>query len=338
MRDWERLRRSLQGSPFQEPERLRAEPEESSRPALPTILINETMARALFAGERADADAVLQATPPEGFALSDNKRLAFNAALRIERVPTSNVIAVIEGSDPKLKSEYVALSCHYDHVGVSRRQTAGDRIFNGADDNGSGTVTLLAVAEAMAKAKKRPKRSFLFIWHTGEEHGLWGSHYFTKYPTVPLDKITALINIDMIGRSRKPDDKNPRNKDLSGQNEVYVIGATLMSTELENLCKRVNEGYLKLQYNYRYDDPKDPERFFFRSDHFFYAQKGIPALFYFNGVHEDYHGVGDEPQKIDYERMEKIVRTIFRTLWELAQAKDRPKVDKKLPPELTGGR
>ncbi len=337
MREWDRLRRSLQGSPVPRPERLSGSREPEDRPRLPAILINEAMARALFAGERADADSILQENPPEGFALSADKRLSFNAALRIERTPTSNVIAIVEGSDPKLKSEYVALSCHYDHVGVSRRQTASDRIFNGADDNGSGTVTLLAVAEAMAKAKKRPKRSFLFIWHTGEEKGLWGSQYFTRYPTVPLDKITALINIDMIGRSRKPDDNNPRNRDLSGPDEVYVIGATLMSSELERLCKSVNDGYLKLRYNYRYDDPKDPERFFFRSDHFYYAQKGIPALFYFNGVHEDYHGVGDEPQKIDYARMEKIARTIFRTLWELAQAKSRPKVDKKLPPELTGG-
>lgn len=250
-------------------------------------------------------------------------------------VRTQNVVAIWEGSDPVLKNEYVAIGAHYDHVGVNPNAPGEDKIWNGADDDGSGTTGVLAIAEALAKSPKRPKRSILFVWHMGEEKGLWGSAYFNKYPTVDIKNVVAQLNIDMIGRSKKAGDTNPKNKELSGENEIYVIGSKMMSTMLGDVTAGVNNAYLKMNYNYLYDDPKDPNRFFFRSDHFNYAQNGIPIAFWFDGVHEDYHGAGDSPDKIDYQKMEKVARTIFLTGWELANMKDRPKVDKQLPAELT---
>jgi Zn-dependent M28 family amino/carboxypeptidase len=212
----------------------------------------------------------------------------------------------------------------------------GDQIYNGADDDGSGTTALLGMAEALARAPVRPKRSVLFVWHCGEEKGLWGSRYFTENPTVPLDHIVAQLNIDMIGRSKKEGDTNPKNKELTGPNEVYLIGSTMMSTELGELVETVNKSFLNINFDRRYDDPADPNRFFFRSDHFNYARKGIPIIFFFDGVHEDYHQVGDSPDKIDYQKMEKITRTVYMTMWEVGNRATRPKVDKPLPAQLTG--
>jgi Zn-dependent M28 family amino/carboxypeptidase len=257
-----------------------------------------------------------------------------NLSSRAETVPTQNVVGIWEGSDPVLKDEYVALGAHYDHVGICA-PNAADPICNGADDDGSGTTALLAMAEALAKAPARPKRSVLFVWHCGEEKGLWGSRYFTEYPTVPLDHVVTQLNIDMIGRSKKEGDTNPRNKELTGPNDVYLIGSTMMSTELGELVLAVNKSYLNIGYDTRYDDPKDPNRFFFRSDHYNYAKKGIPIIFFFDGVHEDYHQPGDSPDKIDYQKMEKITRTVYMTLWELANRATRVKVDKPLPAQLS---
>ena len=250
----------------------------------------------------------------------------------VERAKTQNVVGILEGSDPTLKSEYVAIGAHYDHVGIGNcgGVTPTDNICNGADDDGSGTVAVLNLAHAFAMSNPRPKRSIIFIWHCGEEKGLWGSEYFVEHPTVPLASIVTQLNIDMIGRSRKPDDTNKRNDNLSGPKEIYVIGSKLMSTELGALSERVNASYLNFGFNYKYDDPNDTERFFYRSDHYNYAKKGIPIIFYFDGVHQDYHGAGDHPDKIDYDKMEMVTRTVFMTGWEIANAAKRPTVDKKL--------
>jgi Zn-dependent M28 family amino/carboxypeptidase len=241
---------------------------------------------------------------------------------------------MIEGSDPVLKNEMVVMTAHYDHDGVRPNAPGDDKIWNGADDDGSGTTAILAMAEALAKSPKKPKRSMVFLWVAGEEKGLLGSEYFVKFPTVPIDKITVNINIDMIGRSRKADNTDQRDKDLSGENEVYVIGSNMMSSTLGKVTETVNKTYLNMTYNFKYDDPKDTNRFFFRSDHYNFAVNGIPAVFFFNGVHRDYHQAADHPEKIDYARMEKITRTIFLTMWELGDLKERPKVDKELPAEL----
>jgi Zn-dependent M28 family amino/carboxypeptidase len=293
----------------------------------------------MFQGEKQNAtslfEAIIAGQPPEAFALNPEKKLSITVKNKSDGLATQNVVAVFEGSDPVLKNEYVALGAHYDHVGTGA-PVNGDTIYNGADDDGSGTTALLAIAEALAKAPARPKRSVLFVWHAGEEHGLWGSRYFTDYPTIPLDKIVTQINIDMIGRSKKEGDTDPRNKELSGPNEIYVIGSKMMSTELGDLTEAVNKQYLNLTYDYRYDDPNDPNRFFFRSDHYNYARKGIPIVFFFDGVHEDYHRPGDEVQKIDFQKMEKVGRTVYMMLWEIANRATRPKVDKQLPAQLIG--
>jgi len=308
---------------------------------VPAIWLSVKMATALFQGEKMDATTLinrgLNADAVAPFELSANKKVTFTIAAKIESPSTQNVVAVWEGGDRVLKNEYVALGAHYDHIGVSTNSPQcppaanGDTICNGADDDGSGTTALLAMAEAISHAKQRPKRSVLFVWHCGEEKGLWGSRYFTDYPTIPLDHIVTQLNIDMIGRSKKAGDTDPRNANLSGPNQIYVIGSKMMSTELGELSEAVNKSFLNLQYDYRYDDPNDPNRFFFRSDHFNYARKGIPIIFFFDGVHEDYHRPGDEPQKIDYQKMEKVARTIYMTLWEVANRAARPKVDKQLP-------
>lgn len=306
--------------------------------ALPSIVISPEFANLLFAGERSNALALLSAYYgtglPAPFQLNAAKTLTMNLAARTETIPTQNVVAVWEGSDPVLKNEYVALGSHYDHVGIC--VPAGpDSICNGADDDGSGTTAMLAMAEALFKAPTRPKRSVLFVWHAGEEKGLWGSRYFTEYPTIPLNQIVTQLNMDMIGRSKAPGDTNVRNKSLTGPNDIYVIGSTMMSTELGALVDTVNKAYLNLGYDKRYDDPSDPSRFFYRSDHINYARKGIPIIFFFDGEHEDYHRPGDSPDKIDYQKLEKVTRTVYMTLWEVAMLAARPKVDKPLPVQIS---
>ncbi len=297
--------------------------------AMPVMLVSQDVGKTIFAGESSGMDV------EKGFALS--KKADVSGYTIREKIPTQNVVALWEGSDPKLKAEMVAIGAHYDHVGMNPDAPGDDKIWNGADDDGSGTVAVLAIAEALSKAKTRPKRSVLFVWHAGEEKGLWGSEYFNKYPTVDIKNVIAQLNIDMIGRSKKEGDTNPKNKDLSGEEAIYVIGSEMMSSTLGAVTKQTNSAYLNLNYDYRYDAPNDPNRFFFRSDHFNYAQNGIPVSFWFDGEHEDYHGAGDHPDKIDYVKMEKVTRTIFLTLWELTELKERPAIDKELPKELKRG-
>jgi Zn-dependent M28 family amino/carboxypeptidase len=311
----------------------------ASRPQIPTIIASPRLANIIFQGEKLSAtylfESVLGGNVPEPFALNPEKNVSMKVSIKSDNLGTQNVVAVFEGSDPILKNEYVALGAHYDHVGVGI-PVNGDSIYNGADDDGSGTTALLAMAEALGKATVRPKRSVLFVWHAGEEKGLWGSRYFTSYPTVPLDRIVTQINIDMIGRSKKEGDTNPRNKNLSGPNEIYVIGSKMMSSQLGELTENVNKQYLNLTFDYRYDDPADPNRFFFRSDHYNYARKGIPIVFFFDGEHEDYHRPGDSADKIDYQKMERVTRTVYMLMWEVANRPARPVVDKQLPESLNG--
>ncbi|MGI9107401.1 MAG: M28 family peptidase [Pyrinomonadaceae bacterium] len=305
---------------------------------VPTLYPSAAMLDALFADESVSGADIFKGTQASetraAFALSESKRVKFSVVAMTERQTTQNVVAVLEGEDATLKNEYVAVGAHYDHVGMGL-PVNGDALYNGADDDGSGTVAVLSLAEAFSRAP-RLARSLLFVWHAGEEQGLWGSQYFTTFPTVPLERIVAQLNIDMIGRSKKEGDTKPENRDLSGPHEIYVIGSKLMSTALGDLSERVNRAYLNLAFNYKYDDPRDSNRFFFRSDHFNYAQRGIPIIFYFDGVHEDYHRPSDTVDKIDFQKMEKVTRTVFLTAAELAGAPTRPRVDKQLPAELTG--
>lgn len=329
---WGQLKRFFSGGRLSV-DGLNGNPREGTagaKESMPVILLSKPI-----------TDKLLEGT--DGKATDLNKNVSIDAVATQKTNSTQNVVAIWEGSDPKLKEEMVAIGAHYDHVGT-RENPTGDSIYNGADDDGSGTVAVLAIAQALAKAKVRPKRSVLFVWHAGEEKGLWGSEFFNKFPTVDISKVVAQLNIDMIGRSLNTSDeivkcdaktRKPCNEELSKPNEIYVIGSEMMSSTLGAITKETNDGYLKIQYNLKYDDPKDPNRFFFRSDHFNYALNGIPIVFWFDGVHLDYHQPGDEPDKIDYQKMEKVTQTIFLTLWEVAQLAERPKLDKQLPPELT---
>jgi len=243
---------------------------------------------------------------------------AYLNARRNENLPDSeNIWAFVEGSEKP--EEIIVISAHYDHLGTRN----GD-VFNGADDDGSGTVALLEIAQAFEIAKKEghgPKRSILFLHVTGEEHGLHGSRYYSENPLFPLKNTIANINIDMIGRR---DDFHPNTN-----NYVYLIGADRLSTDLNVICALANEKYLNLELDYKYNDPTDPNRFYERSDHYNFAKNGIPVVFLFNGVHADYHRKTDTPDKIEYDALTKRAQLAFAIAWELANREKRPVVDKK---------
>jgi hypothetical protein len=225
---------------------------------------------------------------------------------------TRNVVGIVEGSDAMLKNTYVALGAHYDHVGYTQgvADDNTDRISNGADDDGSGTVTLLAIARAFALAPKT-KRSEIFVWHAGEELGQYGSKYFADYPEVPIENIVAQLNIDMIGRNRD-------NKD-SEENTVYPVGSDRISSQLHNIMIDANESLPKpMNLNYELNDPTDPERIYYRSDHYSYAAKGIPVIFFTTGLHPDYHRVTDSVEKIHFEKMARIGQLVYETGRHLA--------------------
>ncbi len=227
---------------------------------------------------------------------------------------TENVIGFIEGSDPVLKNEVIVISAHYDHVGVEK-----GKVFNGADDNGSGTTALLEIAQAFQKAKndgKNPKRSILFIALTGEEMGLFGSSYYVSNPWIPLENTIADINIDMIGRASKPNEKDTFS--------VYVIGSNMLSDDLHNTQELANKQYTKLNLDYLYNDVNEPLRLYYRSDHFNFAKNGIPSVFYFGGFHDDYHKVTDDIESINFKKIEQISKMVFHTTWMLGNAEKRP--------------
>ncbi len=296
-------------------------------PTIPVIVGSARLLDALFAGERVSAAELIQRAsggePAPSFALSSDKRIAVNISVRTQQETAHTVIGIIEGSDPALKREYVSLGAHLDHVGVASRGEGTNRIYNGADDNGSGSVALLEIAEAFATGA-RPKRSILLLWYAGEEKGLLGSRLFVERPTVPLENIIVNINLDMVGRSKAAGDTNPRNRDLSGPNEVYVIGPNVASPDIGEVMNRVNEQYLRMELNPVYDSLQHPEQLFFRSDHYSFVSKGIPGIFFFSGLHADYHQVTDTVEKIDFEKMARVARTVFGLAWELADAPERP--------------
>ena len=239
--------------------------------------------------------------------------------------PAQNVVGILDGADPKLKDEYVVFSAHYDHL------KTGDKgeVYHGADDDGSGTVSVLEIAQAFSLGP-RPGRSILIVFHTGEELGLFGSEYNTDYePVVPLQKLVADFNIDMVGRSRPAGDDDPRDAHLTDKDSIYIIGADKLSTELNKLSEETNLATARLKFDYTYNDEKHPERFYYRSDHYNYAKHGIPIIFYFTGVHRDYHKASDVVEKIDFEKMERIGRMIFATGWRVANLDHRLVVDKQ---------
>ena len=238
------------------------------------------------------------------------------------QLESSNVIGVLEGTDKK--EEYVVLTAHYDHLGKR-----GDVVFNGADDDGSGTVSVIEMAEAFAEAKKKgkgPRRTIVFMTVSGEEKGLWGSEYYGDNPIYSLEKTTVNLNTDMVGRI----DPSYKGDSL---NYVFVIGEDKLSSDLLKITDSINT-HFKMELDRRYNDPKDPNRFYYRSDHYNFAKKGVPIIFYFNGVHKDYHRESDTVEKINFDVMEKRVRLIFTTAWVMANRENMLKRD--LPLNMPG--
>ncbi|HUF47456.1 MAG TPA: M20/M25/M40 family metallo-hydrolase, partial [Vicinamibacterales bacterium] len=248
---------------------------------------------------------------------------------------TKNVVGLIEGTDPVLKDTYVFYGAHLDHTGYRTAATAGrggrgggggaqpgsgappDLIFNGADDDGSGSTGLLGVAKAFATGPK-PRRSVVFVWHAAEESGLLGSRYMADHPVVPIDRIQAVLNADMIGRNR--------NDDPALSNTVYVIGADRISTDLHNLVVDTNEAMAQpLTLDYEYNDPNDSNSFYTRSDHYSYAAKGIPIAFFFTGTHADYHQASDEVDKILFPKLGRIADLMYKAGFHVANS-ERPLV------------
>jgi hypothetical protein len=246
---------------------------------------------------------------------------------------THNVVGIVEGSDPKLKDTYVAYGAHYDHVGYREGLGGGrggqapanpeDRINNGADDDGSGTVAIMAIARAFAQGP-RPKRSLLFVWHAGEENGLLGSRFNADFPVVPIEKIVTQLNMDMVGRNRNNDPKQ--------SNTVLVVGSDRISTELHNLNEDANASLAKpMTMDYEMNDPADTESIYTRSDHYSYAAKGIPIIFYFTGLHPDYHAPSDSVDKIVFDKVQRVAQLAYETGRRVANLDHAPARDNKGP-------
>jgi hypothetical protein len=261
----------------------------------------------------------------------DNKPIILNINIPIkgsfscweEPVKADNVLVFFEGSDPVLKNEILVISSHYDHLGGVKSPPGMDKIANGADDNGSGTTGLLMIANAFMQAKaagKGPKRSILFVTFTGEELGKLGSQWYTDHPVFPLENTIANLNIDMIGRGDK---EHENNKDF-----VYIIGSNMLSSDLHEKVLKANQEHVNLVLDERFNNRTDPNQYYYRSDHYNFAKHRIPVIFFFNGVHEDYHKPSDEIKKIDFPRLVKRTELVYYTAWELANAPVRPKVDK----------
>jgi hypothetical protein len=244
-------------------------------------------------------------------------------------VKAVDVLGFMPGSDPKLKDEVLVFSAHYDHIGLVTKPGATDKVNNGADDDGSGTTGILEIARAFSQAKKDgkgPRRSVLFLGNVGEEKGLLGSEWYTDHPVYPLANTIADLNIDMIGRVGEEYIGKP-----DSANYVYSIGSAMLSTDLHKIGEAANNTYTKMKLDYKYDDPNDPNRFYYRSDHYNFARYGVPIIFYFNGVHADYHAPGDEVSKINFPLLVKRAQLAFFTGWELANRDARPVVDVKTP-------
>jgi len=242
-------------------------------------------------------------------------KFIINMAKEDKLLRGANVMAYLEGTDKK--EELVVVSAHYDHLGMR-----GDEVYNGADDNGSGTTTVLELAQAFKIAKDEgngPRRSILFLLVTGEEKGLLGSEYYSENPIYDLSNTVVDVNVDMVGRVDEKYAANP--------NYIYVIGSDRLSTDLHEINEQTNKKYSGLTLDYTYNSEEDPNRYYFRSDHYNFARKGVPAIFFFNGVHADYHMTSDTVDKINFTKMEKVGRHIFQTIWELSNRDERIRVD-----------
>ncbi len=279
----------------------------SSESGMMMLLINEDLGKALHSSISEDHIPMVL-----------NSKMDLAIENKSEAITSENVLAYIKGSEKP--DEILVISAHLDHEGIK-----DGIVYNGADDDGSGTVALLEIAEAFNMAKKAgngPKRSILFLHVTGEEKGLLGSrHYTDNDPIFPLANTVADLNIDMIGRI------DPKRKE-GDRNYVYLIGSDKLSSELHNISESVNNKYTNIELDYTYNDENDPNRYYYRSDHYNFAKNNVPVIFYFNGTHDDYHKPSDTPDKIEYDLLENRTRLVFHTAWEIANRDERIVVDK----------
>lgn len=297
------------------PRVLLGEPDMSDIPMANACYISTNVARAII-GKKFKKLVKLRDRINEN---GENRslRLKTDLTLKMEKKSRSlegvNILGFIEGTHPFAKNEIVVVSAHYDHIGAK-----GKDINNGADDNASGTTTVMEIADALARARKEgmgPKRSVLCLLVTGEEKGLLGSEYYAQHPVFPLENTIVNVNIDMVGRV----DENYMDK----APYIYVIGSDRLSRDLHDVNEKINNKYQGLILDYKYNDEADPNRFYYRSDHYNFAKNGIPAIFFFNGVHEDYHRPTDTVEKIDFELMETRARHIFQLVWDLSNSEKR---------------
>lgn len=287
-------------------------------PPIPMIYISEEMGDALFKKNKMKLEEVRNhlnkyALIPE----PSFKKVSFSMKVdsEVEMVNSENVLGYLEGSGDT--EELLVITGHYDHLGVK-----GDDIYNGADDDGSGTVSVLEIAEAFSKAAEegyRPRRSILFMTVSGEEKGLLGSRFYTEHPVFSLENTVCNLNIDMIGRVDE--------KHAEDENYVYIIGSDRLSSDLHEINEFSNEEFSQLDLDYEYNEEDDPNRFYYRSDHYNFAKNGIPVIFYFTGVHEDYHKPTDTIDKIRFEKMSNIAELVFVTAWKVANRDKRIVVD-----------
>lgn len=254
---------------------------------------------------------------------SQTLKVALEAAAKKDevKVRAENVLGFLEGSDPVLKDEILVVTGHYDHIGLTT--SGADKVNNGADDDGSGTTGVLMIADAFVNAKKAgkgPKRSILFMTVVGEEKGLLGSEWYSEHPVFPLDKTITDLNIDMIGRVDAAHEDKP--------DYIYIIGSDMLSSDLNAVGLKANDQHIKMNLDMTYNNRTDPNQFYYRSDHYNFAKHGIPVIFYFSGVHADYHQPGDEISKINFPLLSRRAQLVYYTAWELANGSHRPVVDK----------
>ncbi|MBL4623823.1 MAG: M28 family peptidase [Flavobacteriales bacterium] len=284
---------------------------------LTNFYISPKMADEILKGTGETIESLKKKIKKKTITLTCSTSVSIGMHRKTENLSSENVLGFIEGTDKK--DEVVILTAHYDHIGIDLKN---DEVYNGADDDGSGTVALLEIAEAFAKAKAEgngPRRSILIMPVAGEEKGLLGSEYYSENPVYPLDRTIVDLNIDMIGRLDEKHADDP--------NYVYIIGSTMLSTELHAINEKANSTYTNLDSDYEFNTIDDPNRYYYRSDHYNFAKKNIPVIFYFNGVHVDYHKPTDTVDKINYEKMETITKLVFYTAWQLANQEKTIEVD-----------
>jgi len=311
------------------------------------------LTNAIFQGEKLAGAQVFEGATTnaklDSFELNAEKKLTLHTAVTATRGYTENVVGILEGNDPVLKNEFIVISAHLDHNGVSVPDATGDFVYNGADDDASGSAAIMAIARAYAQGATkgmRLKRTLVFLWVAGEEKGLWGSQYFNQFPPVDITKVVADLNMDMIGRSKKEGYVDPPQYKLVAPGEIFIVGPNISSDDLGKTVETVNNGYQKLKLDHFYDvtapdathDNLGPQpngqRIFYRSDHYNFAKVGIPVAFFTSGLHPDYHRLTDSPDKLDYQQMQKVTKTVAAVAWTLANSATRPKLNAKLPDRL----